>query len=353
MAERWSCSRRGTSRPSTPVGPGSVRCGGTARGPPRRWPRLAPRAAGVTHVVATARAVRRCNTARVPTINERASVAADAATAEAALRDLATDTSPKVRAAVAGNASTPRDVLVRLAEDARFSVRFAVAENPHPAALEVALRSSDPDTRGLAAQRRDLDTAQLALVMADPSPTVRERLGEATADPAVVAALARDVHPMVRASVASNPRLTEDDLELLARDPVARVRATAAASGRLPTATVLRMTRDRSALVRWWVLVCNDDRDGVAVAMLDDPDETNAQLARARVEHPETVSARVGTERLFAELGEPSDDQRAAWRRLLGEDPGAPPLTAEDAEGLLRVLHDHATGQSGASPGAD
>ena len=167
----------------------------------------------------------------MPTINERARVAADTAMATTTLRELASDRSPKVRQAVARNPSAPIDVLDALVRDEKWAVRFAVAENPSPHALPSALGASDPDARGRAAQRNDLDEASTQLLLHDPVHTVRERMTEVTQDESVVAALARDPHSAVRSTILLNPRLSETDAEMLATDPIARVRATAAGVG--------------------------------------------------------------------------------------------------------------------------
>lgn len=63
----------------------------------------------------------------VPTINERAAVAADANTPPSILRELASDKAPKVREAVASNPAAPADALARLAADPKNSVSWAVA----------------------------------------------------------------------------------------------------------------------------------------------------------------------------------------------------------------------------------
>lgn len=222
----------------------------------------------------------------MPTINARARVAADRNTTAKALCDLATDKSPKVREAVAKNPSTPADVLKVLVRDERWAVRFAVAENPSPHSLRVALDAEDPDTRGVAARRDDLDAASMQLVLHDPVHAVRQRLAEVAVDAEVVAALARDSHPAVRASIIQNPRLSNADVEMLAEDPIARVRAAAAASRRVSPETLTGLAGDRSAQVRWCVLVGNPERLDLARTIAEDSDEMNATQARAQLERP-------------------------------------------------------------------
>jgi hypothetical protein len=227
----------------------------------------------------------------VPSINERVRVAAGTSTATATLSELASDKSPKVRQAVAKNPSTSTQVLNALVRDEKWAVRFAVAENPSPQALPVALAASDADVRGRAAQRDDLDMVSAQLVLRDPVHTVRERMAEVTQDASVVAALARDPHPAVRSTILLNPMLSETDAEMLASDPIARVRATAAGCRRLRPETLSRMADDRSSLVRWSVLVDNPERLDLARKIAEDPDEMNADQAKAQLAHPRDFRA--------------------------------------------------------------
>ena len=222
----------------------------------------------------------------MPTINDRARLAADTDAPKATLRDLATDPSPKVREAVAMNPSTPTAVLEVLVRDEKWSVRFAVAQNPGQQALPVAVSSADPDTRGGAAQRADLDAAGVRVLLRDPVHTVRERLAEVADDARVVAALARDPHPAVRAAILLNPHLSDADVEMLAQDPIAQVRATAAASRRVSPEALTALAGDRSRQVRWSVLVGNPERLDLARLIAEDPDEMNASQAKALLRRP-------------------------------------------------------------------
>jgi hypothetical protein len=230
----------------------------------------------------------------VPTINDRALTAADSGTTAATLRDFATDKSPKVREAVARNPSTPTDALQVLVRDEKWAVRFAVAENPSSRALPVALGATDPDTRGRAAQREDLDPGSVQLVLHDAAHTVRERLAESTDDASAVAALARDPHPAVRASAVHSDHLSEADVEMLARDSVAQVRAAAAASRRVSPDTLTGMAEDRSVQVRWSVLVNNPERLDLARKIADDADQMNAHQAKAQLDRPRDFTAFLG-----------------------------------------------------------
>ena len=231
----------------------------------------------------------------MPTINDRALAAADTGTTAATLRDFATDKSPKLREAVARNPSTPTDALQVLVRDEKWAVRFAVAENPSSRALPVALGATDPDTRGRAAQREDLDPESVQLVLHDAAHTVRERLAESTDDASAVAALARDPHPAVRASViVHSDHLSAADVEMLARDSVAQVRAAAAASRRVSPDTLTVMAEDRSVQVRWSVLVNNPERLDLARKIANDADEMNAQQAKAQLDRPRDFTAFLG-----------------------------------------------------------
>lgn len=221
-------------------------------------------------------------------------MAADRDTPLATLGELATDRSPKVRRAVAGNPSAPVEVLDSLVNDEKWAVRFAVAENPSPDAMRLAVEASDPDVRGRAAQRDDLDAASLERLLKDAVPTVRERMAEVTRDVPTVSALARDPHPAVRSTILLNPALTEADAEMLARDPIARVRAVAADSRRLDPATLNLMVDDRSVQVRWSVLVNNPERLDLARKLREDPDETVANQASAQLDRPRDFTAYLG-----------------------------------------------------------
>ena len=230
----------------------------------------------------------------MPSINDRACVAADRSTTTHTLSELASDKSPQVRQAVAKNPSTSVEVLDVLVRDEKWAVRFAVAENPGSHALAIALAASDADVRGRAAQRDDLDTVGAQRVLRDPVHTVRERMAEVTQDEGAVAALARDPHPAVRSTILLNPTLSEADAEMLASDPIAQVRATAAGCRRLRPETLSRMADDRSSLVRWSVLVNNPERLDLARKIAEDPTEMNARQAKAQLARPRDFTAFLG-----------------------------------------------------------
>lgn len=236
-----------------------------------------------------------CQTRRVPTINDRAALAADPKTTEATLRDLGVDKSVKVRSAVAGNPGTPVDVLEALANDVRWQVRFAVADNPNPAAIRRALSSRYSDVRGLASQRDDLDSDTRRQVLQDPDFRVRMAMAEGCSDPETLTTLARDEHPLVRSCAVLNRRLPAAVVEESAGDRRAEVRAAVAVSGRARPETLIRLARDRSAVVRWKLLVDNSDRRDLLEILVQDRDELIARHARD----------------YLAELEQSSDDRRA------------------------------------------
>ncbi|MER7560246.1 hypothetical protein ABTZ46_25115 [Nocardioides sp. NPDC126508] len=160
------------------------------------------------------------------------------------------------------------------------------AKNRGRHAVTVALGATHVDTREIAAQRRDLGPADIETILRDPARQVRERLAETTADPEVLARLARDGHPGVRASAVLNDHLSSADTEMLAEDRIARVRAAAASSRRLRPDTLTKLAADRSADVRWNVLIGNPERRDLAALIAEDDDETNAQHARWQLEDP-------------------------------------------------------------------
>lgn len=222
------------------------------------------------------------HTPGVSSINIRARAAQDPSATEDQLAAYATDASKKVRASVAGNPATPLDVLRTLADDPRWEVRYDAAENRRPHGVAVGLGSADPDTRGIAAMRDDLDAAAIERVLSDPHRHPRECLAGASSDPVVLARLARDPAPQVRASAAQNELLDRAELEKLTSDPHASVRASAAITRRLSAATVTRLARDRSSHVRWWTLVSYPDRLDIAEFLLDDPNGDVRDQARGQ-----------------------------------------------------------------------
>lgn len=170
------------------------------------------------------------------------------------MRALACDAAPSVRAAVAENVATPVDVLTALVADSQWRVRFAVSQNPGHHAVAVALAAGDPDVRGGLARRADLGRADIQALLRDPVAQVREFLAVSTTDPRVLAALAKDPHPRVRAKAALNRHVAQDDLEALGGDKVAAVRAVAAGTGRLADRRLDRPGWEHEPRLRNYVL---------------------------------------------------------------------------------------------------
>lgn len=220
------------------------------------------------------------------TVAARAAQAADPGTPADVLAVLAADRAVKVRAAVAGNPAISTQLLRVLADDVRWEVRFAAAENRGQHAAEVALGATHVDTREIAAQRRDLGSAEIETILRDPARQVRQRLAEATVDPNVLGRLARDDHPSVRASAVLNDHLSIADTEMLAGDRIAQVRAAAVSSRRLQPDTLTNLAADRSAVVRWNVLIHHPERLDLVALIAEDDDELNAQQARLQLEDP-------------------------------------------------------------------
>lgn len=91
-----------------------------------------------------------------------------------------------------------------------------------------------------------------------------------------------------------NLALPVADVERLAHDPVASVRSAAAASRRLRPETLTRLASDKSAVVRWYVLVRNPERLDLARVISEDSDEINATQALAQLADPRKFTAFLG-----------------------------------------------------------
>jgi hypothetical protein len=212
------------------------------------------------------------------------------------LTALSTHRDKAVRAGVARNPSAPASLLSVLAADKHHLVRYGVAENPSPHAWAVAMRAADPDVRVMLAQRSDLDEATLEALICAPERKVRESLAASTKEPAVLARLARDAHPNVRATTATRPTLlVPDDLELLASDRIAQVRGVVVQSGLLQYDTVTRLGADRSANVRYFTLETHPERHDIANSLIDDEDPDIAKLARRQASRRQRKRLNGGT----------------------------------------------------------
>lgn len=138
------------------------------------------------------------------TIRQRTELAADPRTPIHTLRGLATDGNWRVRHAVAANPSTPADLLELLATDDHVVVRLGVADNPQAIAINIALSSDDHETRKRVVHRPNLTPEVWQKLLTDPDYRVRAEVPLACPDPAIVAVLARDSHPQVRASTVQS-----------------------------------------------------------------------------------------------------------------------------------------------------
>jgi len=231
---------------------------------------------------------------QVSKVNERAASAVDPSTPPSILRELASDASPRVREAVASNPATPADALQMLVADHKPAVSWAVAMNPSPLARPIAIAASDARTRELAAARDDVDAEDLRRLVSDPVRSVREQVADVTTSGELARALAQDEDPRMRGRIIHNPALPVEDVERLAHDPVAAVRSSAAASRRLAPETLAMLAVDRSAVVRWNVLVNNPERLDLARLIADDSDEMNSRQAAAQLASPRDFTAFLG-----------------------------------------------------------
>jgi hypothetical protein len=196
------------------------------------------------------------------------------------LRALSTHRYAAVRQAVAENPATPRDVLEALVRDHNHRPRFGVADNQSSDAVQVALSAEDAGVRMVLCQRLDLPKAAYEQLRADPDAKVRAALATATDRLDLLLLLAEDEVPAVRAGVAMNDSCSSDLLERLSVDGISEVRAAVACGTRLGEAAFQRLARDRSAVVRWWLLQTNPDRQDLIALLVDDSDAMNAGAAR-------------------------------------------------------------------------
>ena len=189
----------------------------------------------------------------------RLAVAVNAAAPAEALDILSLDPKTDVRAAVAFNPSTPPETLESLAADRSALVRSSVGQNPAaPQHVLAALaRDPDPQVRIAAVRNPSVGPEVLAAVeepgVAAPNPLVTPVGTEAQG---AVAA---------RVVVASDPRSGTVLLAELARDPVPAVRAAAAANPSLPVRALSALLDDPDSAV------AAAARDTLALASRDSP----------------------------------------------------------------------------------
>jgi hypothetical protein len=94
-----------------------------------------------------------------------------------------------------------------------------------------------------------------------------------------------DSDPRVRAGAAENHLVTAEQSVVLAADPSYLVRATVVAMRRAPRDVITKMAHDKSAVVRWAVLLHYPERRGLTELLCHDSDAMNAQQARLSLQY--------------------------------------------------------------------
>lgn len=164
----------------------------------------------------------------------REHVAAHPHTPGDVLARLAADGESEVRVQVARNPSAPPEALEWLAADHRFGIREAVAAHALCPPHVLDQLAGDPNDRVsfvARLRRRPPTDAAVAAALATRRRHVKLALGTVQeVSEAVVAQLARDRNPQVRAQVALHPKLPSGTRRALTQDPVGSVRAVARAA---------------------------------------------------------------------------------------------------------------------------
>ncbi|WP_060180848.1 hypothetical protein [Streptomyces sp. IMTB 1903] len=239
-----------------------------------------------------------------PEESVRRVVAVHRATPKAAIRTLARDGSTAVRRALAGREKLPRKVAGALVTDASGEVRLALvrrvdARPEHLRALaadpdarvrrvvaalghagDADLTDPDPGVRRTAVHKRSAPEliALLDALAQDPDTRIRELVAQQYRNhtPAVLARLASDAEPCVRAAAAANPFTPVRQLTELAADPDLTVLAAVSENMTAPPETLARLVDTMSRL--------SDDGERTAF----DREEDVQRLAYAALEHPAT-----------------------------------------------------------------
>lgn len=219
---------------------------------------------------------------RDPSARVRRTVAARPDLLDDVAAALASDPDRQVRELLAGNPACGADVLAALMDDPHWRVRWTAAQSPSPdpAVQEAGARSTRADVREALAARVDLAAEISTALAADPVTAVRAAIAGSTRDVELLARLASDPSWEVRGEVALSAAVTDDLLRILAADAHRRVRATVATQERTPRDVVLRLARDRSADVRWCVLLARPGDAELSDLLRDDPDAAVASQAR-------------------------------------------------------------------------
>lgn len=272
----------------------------------------------------------------------RSAVAAHPRVALASLAELAHDPVADVRGAAARNPALPITMLSTLARERESAVAYGVAHNP---ALSGALREAhrlhplkmmpegddvasepepevEPSARDAVLGDRVGDAAYPVALLGARVDDPRDLVAYAMArhpwlDEAlwgrlsrhryaytrltiairhdvpseILDRLASDKTPMVRASAARNPRLSQERLAELARDPESDVRAGAAENPRLPPALATELARDPETYVRRGVVFHPSPPAHLLATLAADPEPQvrrwipcNMHATRAQVE---------------------------------------------------------------------
>lgn len=272
------------------------------------------------------------------------------------LADLAGDGEGAVRLQVARNPSTPPGALARLAADGRYAVREAVAAHPlTPPEVVVALLQDPNERVALVARLRALSATDGSLGRA--LATRRRNVKLAVAAHALLpgpllASLARDRSPQVRARAGLHPGLPDAERRLLQEDADLTVRRVArAADPGAPPQVLLSLPRhdarirqglSRNGATPASVLeqLSDDPLEEVRLSVVLNPASPAGALQRRLPEPPLRPSirqhplyGRVQPELHRIELGE-------------AEDPAASPdhlaaLSESDAPGVRRRVALH------------
>ncbi|MEU3598899.1 hypothetical protein ABZ714_09245 [Streptomyces sp. NPDC006798] len=261
---------------------------------------------GVTRALAAepaAPAARLAGYATHPDASVRRVAAVHRNTPRRALKKLAGDGETAVRRALAGREELPKGLVRRLAGDAAGDVRLTVARrtDTDPAVLRSLATDEDPRVRRVVAALGQGGGAEFD----DEDPVVRRnavrRAGPEVIAP-LVAALARDLDPEVRALAAEQCRNRDPlALSVFAGDLNAGVRRRAAANRFTPVISLISLADDDDPEVRN-ALAENADAPPEALARLAD-----GLLERWHPDDPDTGSLGLGKRPLvFALLDHPA-----------------------------------------------
>lgn len=204
------------------------------------------------------------------------------------LADLATHKSVQVRIAVAGNPRTSDATLKLLISDHSVGNWAAAHLADRPDLQPFAASSPDRHIRAtVAATYQDDDQRALprrvqAQLARDESRDVRRVIAFTTQYRSIFESLLTDPDATVRGCCAGNPRISEQQIDILLHDRIARTRSIAVAMGlRYPTdIQLVELARDRSVEVHWQI-ICRVDAPLDALRIIASlPDEMNRQHAQ-------------------------------------------------------------------------